>query len=213
MPKHGRPSYEKLSIRGEPDTCENPDLSHCNPYGNDYFCKLCDKELSNVYLHCNGCERLLDKDFNICVVCYQGRAYAKNLRMCQCEGIHSVLHHIGDIGMVCKCFAPRMCPECNFCDSCQCRCHMSFECRVRFFTKQELESLPRKIASITRDQIKHHQLTEMRLAFAFNALPSEKKREALLKSDDKEDQSPIRIDVSHQDREKSLSLQDSQPIE
>lgn len=55
-----------LSLKPYPDSWENCQLSAIDPYGNDYFCKLCQVELSNVYFHCNGCETLLFKDFNIC---------------------------------------------------------------------------------------------------------------------------------------------------
>jgi len=50
-----------------PDSWENPQNCTIDPYGNDYFCKLCLDEISNVYMHCNGCEDILKKDFNICI--------------------------------------------------------------------------------------------------------------------------------------------------
>ena len=56
---------ERISISLKPNTWENPDLFALDPYGNDFFCKLCFEELSNAYMHCDGCERLLSKDFNI----------------------------------------------------------------------------------------------------------------------------------------------------
>ena len=50
-----------------PDSWENPRLCSIDPYGNDFLCVLCRVEVSNPYMHCNGCEELLKKDFNICI--------------------------------------------------------------------------------------------------------------------------------------------------
>jgi len=50
-----------------PDSWENPQLCSIDPYGNDFHCVLCLVEVSNHYMHCNGCEELLRKDFNICI--------------------------------------------------------------------------------------------------------------------------------------------------
>ena len=42
-------------------------LCYAIRYGDcGFVCKLCKEELSNVYMHCDGCEKLLNKDFNIC---------------------------------------------------------------------------------------------------------------------------------------------------
>ena len=61
-----------LSIEEIPNSWQNPQEFPLDPYGNsDFFCKLCSKELSNVYMHCDGCEKLLQKDFNICVDCHR----------------------------------------------------------------------------------------------------------------------------------------------
>ena len=50
-----------------PDCWENPRQFSIDPYGNDFFCRLCQEELANVYMHCYGCEEILNKDFNICI--------------------------------------------------------------------------------------------------------------------------------------------------
>lgn len=53
---------KRVSVAKRPNTSENPVCFALDPYGNsDFFCKLCSKELSNVYLHCDGCELLLSK--------------------------------------------------------------------------------------------------------------------------------------------------------
>jgi predicted amidophosphoribosyltransferase len=41
-----------------------------DPFGNDFFCVSCHQELGNAYMHCNGCEDLLQKDYNICITCH-----------------------------------------------------------------------------------------------------------------------------------------------
>ena len=56
---------KRVSVSERPNAWENPVTHPLDPYGNsDFFCKLCNKELSNVYLHCIGCEVILSKDFN-----------------------------------------------------------------------------------------------------------------------------------------------------
>lgn len=53
---------KRVSVASKPNAWENPHLFALDPHGNsDFFCKLCQKELSNVYLHCDGCELLLSK--------------------------------------------------------------------------------------------------------------------------------------------------------
>jgi hypothetical protein len=55
-----------LSFASCPDSWQNPQLFSIDPYGNDFICKICSDELSNIYMHCDGCENILSKDFNIC---------------------------------------------------------------------------------------------------------------------------------------------------
>jgi len=59
-----------LLIASTPDSRRDPQTNPLDPYGSDYTCKICGGELSNVYFHCDGCERLLGKDFNICRGCH-----------------------------------------------------------------------------------------------------------------------------------------------
>ena len=66
--------YEKLIIRNTPDALDDPQHVTVDPFGNDFFCMLCHKELGNTYLHCEGCEKLLSKDFNICISCHNIKA-------------------------------------------------------------------------------------------------------------------------------------------
>ena len=96
----GSQSTEKgarLTIAKIPDTQENPQLCPLDPYGDsDFECKLCRKELSNVYFHCDGCEKLLSKDFNICRGCYlQGKFHMKVQMHPSNPKRHATLNHMG----------------------------------------------------------------------------------------------------------------------
>jgi len=64
-----------VKIEKRPDTWRDPMHYSIDPYGNDYFCRGCGVELSNVYYHCLGCEQLLSKDFNICSNCHKAGRY------------------------------------------------------------------------------------------------------------------------------------------
>jgi hypothetical protein len=73
---------ERVSVAEKPDAQENPALCPLDPYGNtDFDCKICRMELSNVYYHCDGCELLLNKDFNICRDCHSQKKFMINHQM------------------------------------------------------------------------------------------------------------------------------------
>lgn len=88
---------KRLSIAKIPDTQENPQTCPLDPYGNsDFQCKLCRKELSNVYFHCDGCENLLSKDFNICRGCYLQEKFCVKMQMHPSNPKrHATLNHMG----------------------------------------------------------------------------------------------------------------------
>ena len=89
---------ERLSIAKIPDTQENPQICPLDPYGNsDFQCKVCRKELSNIYFHCDGCEKLLSKDFNICRGCYLQDKFAVTVQMHPSNAKrHATLNHTGE---------------------------------------------------------------------------------------------------------------------
>lgn len=80
-----------------PDTYADPSLSAIDPRGSDGFsCKTCSMELSNVYFHCDGCEKLLSKDFNICLACHSGKKYKIFSQMHpNQQRRHATLNHVG----------------------------------------------------------------------------------------------------------------------
>jgi hypothetical protein len=66
---------ERVTLVDRPISHENSLLFPIDAYGDGYFCKLCAMELSNVYFHCDGCEKFLSKDFNICQECHADKKY------------------------------------------------------------------------------------------------------------------------------------------
>jgi hypothetical protein len=88
---------KRITLAEYPDTQKNPESSTVDPHGDsDFMCKLCSKELSNVYFHCDGCEKLLSKDFNICVPCHDAKYYAKFVQMHPNHPKrHATLNHVG----------------------------------------------------------------------------------------------------------------------
>ena len=71
-----------LSKADRNDTEQQLSDAGVDPDGNDYFCRICNRELENIYLHCDGCENLLQKDFNICISCFENSDCQKDHDMC-----------------------------------------------------------------------------------------------------------------------------------
>lgn len=116
-----------ISIASSSDTSLNPLSSAVDPDGNDYFCKLCNTELENVYLHCDGCENLLQKDFNICMDCHESGRYRTTVDM-HGRGLQSAVdrtstvNHTGDMcpkkgsSCICNGRVGSPCPVCGLCN-------------------------------------------------------------------------------------------------
>lgn len=137
---------KKIDAAGKPDSHHDPLTYSIDPYGSDYFCRCCSHELSNVYLHCNGCEKFLSKDFNICSECYVGKRYEENIRMHpQNTKMLSDINHLGKAtqNIVSKVCLSRQgnCGECKKCKHCSCRCHHQFTMHFRFRNLNEAEKL------------------------------------------------------------------------
>jgi len=138
---------ERLSIAKIPDTQENPQICPLDPYGNsDFQCKVCRKELSNIYFHCDGCEKLLSKDFNICRGCYLQDKFAVTVQMHPSNAKrHATLNHTGDLRFNrqsrCVCKNGPQCKDCGFCLGCSCRCHTYFTVRTRLCSAANEEKL------------------------------------------------------------------------
>ena len=123
---------------GEADTHAS-DLS-MNPCGNEYFCMVCDQELSNTYFRCDGCANLLHRDFFICTQCYadctQRRKESPSVLQdsddnCRREALYQSVCLAGPCG------------ECNKIGgngkeqgggrNPACTCHLNYSPRFRFF--------------------------------------------------------------------------------
>lgn len=148
------------------------DQSVVDPYGAiDFMCKFCSDELSNVYMHCDGCEKLLQKDFNICPSCYENERY-KNF-----HGMHptfyekelSTFNHTGDMAKRSRTSSTNKtkCIKCDHCSSCI--CHQKFTLNYRFMTKMdECELLKNAKDAVGMDMIPDSLETKVRL---FSLLP------------------------------------------
>lgn len=146
-----------LTIAVRPNSWENPQVHALDPYGSsDFFCRLCSRELSNVYMHCDGCEKLLKMDFNICVYCHDEGAYKANIQMNpHSNKRRSLLNHTGKMtrneASKCPCKNGPACKDCGFCVGCSCKCHQRFTLYSRFFKKEEVDSLLERVERIAYD--------------------------------------------------------------
>jgi len=156
--RYGKRS-SKISIDSHPNTWKNPVTSVVDPYGaEDFSCKICGEELSNVYMHCDGCEKLLNKDYNICCTClkegkyntfHQVNPFTKNQ--------NSMLNHTGNMEGEQKsncCGQP--CTICSYCTGCSCKCHQCFTLHFRFMNLQDEAELLENAKSIVCPAKKIH---------------------------------------------------------
>ena len=173
LKSNSKERHKRVSVVERPNAWENPVTFALDPYGNtDFFCKLCNKELSNVYLHCTGCEIILSKDFNICLECHQEKRYARPVQMHPLNNKrHSTINHIGnytfDRVSRCPCKNGPVCRHCNYCAGCSCRCHTWFSLHFRFLKKDdELKLLHRVKRQVGREELEAADEAEKRLSMA-----------------------------------------------
>ena len=152
----------RVSISQRPNSWEDPQVFALDPYGNsDFFCKLCSKELSNVYMHCDGCEKILNKDFNICVDCHADGRYKVQIRMHPSNDTkHSTINHTGSntSGRQSRCPCKRgpVCRNCSYCSGCSCKCHQWFTLHHRFFSAEDEEALVGRVEAVVGDRLLPH---------------------------------------------------------
>lgn len=182
LKSNSKERHKRVSVVERPNAWENPITFALDPYGNtDFFCKLCHKELSNVYLHCVGCEVILSKDFNICLECHQEKRYAKPVQMHPLNNKrHSTINHIGnytfDRVSRCPCKNGPVCRHCNYCAGCSCRCHTWFSLHFRFLKRgDELQLLHRVKRQVSRAEIDAAEEAEKRLSMAVRGAFDESK--------------------------------------
>lgn len=147
---------DKFEIQDKSDADQNPYTSMINAYGSsDYTCRVCSSELSNVYCHCNGCDGLMGKDFNICVGCHDLRKYRSDVTMDEnCPVLHSAHHHTGGFRWRvkgCDCVESAesgLCLICNKCPRCACLCHSNFSLHYRFFDEEAEKRLIERVEAL-----------------------------------------------------------------
>jgi hypothetical protein len=161
----------KIRLSELPDTHLNETQNGIDPYGNDYFCNICSHELSNTYFHCQGCESLLAKDFNICIGCYNDGSYAINVEMLKCgkKDMACHFHHVGMPKSQCsnpsKHSINMKCTECNKCLLCHCICHTVFQKRRRFYTEDRQRKMLERCEQLIKDcDIKYSLETAFQLS-------------------------------------------------
>ncbi|GAX10199.1 hypothetical protein FisN_3Lh394 [Fistulifera solaris] len=142
------------------DNQQDPDSYSVDPFGADYFCHTCKKELANSYFHCLGCERLLQKDLNICRMCLEEKKYGTNIRLgVACKSRNSDIIHAGILSKHgnakgCSC-RQGICRECGYCKSCSCRCHHEFQLHYRFFMIDELKDMVKRVEKLAKASDDH----------------------------------------------------------
>jgi hypothetical protein len=159
---------KKIIINDLPDSHVNAAHHGIDPYGNDYFCRICSHELANTYFHCNGCEVLLAKDYNICIDCYKEEAFATNVAMNQWNNASMAchFHHVGKPKRQCTSSLEHNmnCSECLKCLFCNCICHTIFQKRYRFYTEERQRSVLDCCTQLIHgDEIKYSCETECQL--------------------------------------------------
>ena len=154
-----------------PESQFNPLTRPIDPFGNDYTCVICNRELANTYFRCEGCQELLLKDYNICDECF-----AEDRFKCYTPQNDDKLldwasnfHHIGKVPMkTCEpCRRKRRIPKCVICKECtwcECRCHWNFTKHTRFFNQKALiEFKVNCEALVGDDEVQFAKETEWRL--------------------------------------------------
>lgn len=157
----------KLQNEVHPHSWENPVVFPIDPYGIlDYSCKFCHQELANTYMHCNGCEDILKKDFNICAECHFDSKYRVFVIMNDQDfSFDSSLNHTGALSPLkhrnCK---AKRCGVCQRGRKCCCTCHHNFSPQQRFWNcKTLLEVLTVAKDIVAEDKIPFHGEVSQRL--------------------------------------------------
>ena len=146
----------KISIASRPDTQEAPESAKIDPWSHgDMSCKSCGAEISQCYMHCDGCEKLLSKDFNVCVACHNNRKHEVFYPMCPFNNKRNAsVNHVGNMAYdrsndrgTCVCKNGTKCKICNYCLGCSCRCHKAFTMHLRFMSMEDEEALLQRVVA------------------------------------------------------------------
>lgn len=104
-------------------------------------------------MHCDGCEVLLSKDFNICVDCHAEGRYQQVIQMHPLNPKrHSLINHTGNMKFNresrCPCKNGPICQQCKYCAGCSCKCHQWFTLHRRFFNNEDENALVRRVEAV-----------------------------------------------------------------
>lgn len=158
--------------------CYHPspdDYGSIDPFGNDYYCVFCLRELANLYYSCDGCEQLLDREYKICAACLQAEKYVEGRIVGLDKEVEFSLikwtpfrHHCVDIkkarGKNTKKCPKITCQNNNLCMDCGRLLHTKFTEHRRFHTEQRLvQSLKNCEKIVDEDRIPFSEETEKRL--------------------------------------------------
>jgi hypothetical protein len=157
-----------------PISSEDIESYSLDPFADSYFCKLCHTELFNSFMHCNGCERLLGTDFDLCIQCHQEGTFEDFHQMHPTSADRvSTLNHTGKMASSCKkkkgrkqvnCSECSRCLQCSQCSQCSCQCHTSFTHMRRLYTNDALKDLLKVLEeSVVGSDIQYCKETEVRL--------------------------------------------------
>jgi hypothetical protein len=147
-----------------PISSEDLESTELDPYGS-YFCKLCHNELFNSFMHCNGCESLLARDFNVCIQCHQEGTFERFHQMnpsAENDNV-STMNHTGKMASTCSCKIKSNCSKCNKCPHCSCKCHTEFTYKWRFYTGEGLKAILRVLEESVEGELQYSEETQVRL--------------------------------------------------
>eukprot|EP00979_Chaetoceros_neogracilis_P014102 scaffold4440_cov133-Chaetoceros_neogracile.AAC.1 len=113
-------------------------------------------------MHCNGCEDLLQKDYNICITChsddeklmtdYQMHPFSD---IKTAGGKRTDVNHAPrknrDYKRGCACRQGPYCKRCNFMVCCSCKCHQNYSLRFRFYGLTAMENMIASMDAILRN--------------------------------------------------------------
>jgi hypothetical protein len=148
------------AILTDPDSSQHPQSEFYPFASNGFSCKVCFRELVLTYFRCDGCEKILGQNFDVCAYCYGNN---KHLRFHQMHHAYdnrdSGLNHTAKpeplkcshkakkrskakyrkVGDHVEC-----CAQCKKCRECACSCHSVFTMRFRFWTIKDLSEFEKQ---------------------------------------------------------------------
>jgi hypothetical protein len=139
-----------------------------------HICKLCDTELCNSFMHCNGCESLLGADFNLCIQCHRDKSFQEFHQMhpedpnVKVAGPDCMKNHTGNVVRSCHCRKKDRkqlaCKKVSECTHPSCQCHTSFTHKSRFYTNDALKQLLKGLEEAVKgSKIVYSEETHVRL--------------------------------------------------